>query len=326
MTLTFHSHAAFCHGTFFFVCHLLVVAIIQNRSSRYQSCKHHVPFEVHLLLRGSSGSQRGWISTFAFEQRHVLFRVGITSSPCSKMSRTKMTWMAFPMLASWKIPATCWAVIPRQCFETAVRGWKVPQPSPCSWWWRCKTPRYRCRGIRWAWSRPPPWSPPTALCWLSAVCAAEPGLRPPAVPYPTPPSPSPLARNHLEHLQDRLLKSSPIAWHLKTLVGAESAKHLQRQTHSCSHTLNSTGAGSCSRRSVPLFPVSCCGSWIDDMWLWSLCGIVRGILDRFDKILSLWQGEEASLRETKMTQIKMETVKDFKHFLQIWTYFSKRFH
>lgn len=34
-------------------------------------------------------------------------QVSVTSSPWSRMRRTKMTWMALPMLASWKIPATC---------------------------------------------------------------------------------------------------------------------------------------------------------------------------------------------------------------------------
>lgn len=91
-----------------------------------------------------------------------------------------------------------------------------------------------------------------------------------------------------------------LAWHLKVLISARLAKHLQRQTHSCTHTLNSTRAGSGSRHNVPLFPVSFWGSGIDDMWLWSLWDILGGILDGFNKILSLWQREEASLRETKM--------------------------
>lgn len=55
------------------------------------------------------------------------------------------------------------------------------------------------------------------------------------------------------------------------------------------------------------------------MWLWGICRIMRGILDRFNKILSLRQGEEASLRETKMTEIQnhyLQIIKDFITFLK----------
>lgn len=149
----------------------------------------------------------------------------------------------------------------------AVSRWKVPQSSPCSWWWRCKTPRYRCRGIRWAWSRPPPWSPPNALCWLNAACAAEPGLRPSAAPSPTPPFPSPLVRNQLERLQDRLLERSPVA--CPQLTPKNTRRCTISQTSAASNTFMHTYLELHTGRELlqaqrPAF--SCEFLWLLDRW------------------------------------------------------------
>lgn len=75
------------------------------------------------------------------------------------------------------------------------------------------------------------------------------------------------------------------------------------------HTLNSTGAGCLFGLNAAFFSLTFwCNSWIDDMGLWSPCRIIRGFLDRFNKEVSLWQGEEASLRKRRMTLMKIEWI------------------
>lgn len=135
----------------------------------------------------------------------------VTSSPCSRMRRTKMTWMAFPILASWKIPATCRHrshSLLRKRINCAEMSKAKSYSSPCSWWWRCRTPHYRCRGTQWVWSQPPPWSQPSALCWPSAVTGTEADPPPSAAPSPIPPSLSPPGRSRREHLQHGQRKKS----------------------------------------------------------------------------------------------------------------------
>lgn len=114
-----------------------------------------------------------------------------TSSPCSRMRRTKITWMAFPMLASWKIPAT-WRRKKIWSLELRVKKTLAVFSScwPCSWWWRCRTRRFRFHDILSAWSRPPPWSPPSAPYWQSAPSGPGPTALPPAAPAPIPHAPS----------------------------------------------------------------------------------------------------------------------------------------
>lgn len=76
---------------------------------------------------------------------------------------------------------------------------------PCSWWWRCRTPHYHCHGTLSVWSQPPPWSPPSAPCWRSAVSGAEPAPHPSAAPAPIPHAPSPPGSSHAENLQHRTM-------------------------------------------------------------------------------------------------------------------------
>lgn len=80
-------------------------------------------------------------------------------------------------------------------------------------------------------------------------------------------------------------------------------------THIQIHTLNSTGAGCLFGLKTAFFSLAfCCNSWIDNMGLWSPCRTIRRFLERFDKVVSLWQGKEASLRKRKMTLMKMHCV------------------
>lgn len=75
------------------------------------------------------------------------------------------------------------------------------------------------------------------------------------------------------------------------------------------HTLNSTWVVCFFGLNISFISVTFCGnSWIDDMGLWSSCRIIRRFLGGLNKIMSLWQGEEASLRKIKMTQMKMHWV------------------
>lgn len=80
-------------------------------------------------------------------------------------------------------------------------------------------------------------------------------------------------------------------------------------THIQIHTLNSTWAGCFLGLNISFISATFCGNlWIDYMGLWSPCRIIRRFLGGLNKIMSLWQGEEASLRKIKMTQMNMHCI------------------
>ena len=72
------------------------------------------------------------------------------------------------------------------------------------------------------------------------------------------------------------------------------------------HTLNSTRTGCVLWLRAAFLPVVFCGSsGIDHVGLWGPCRVVSSFLSRFDKVLSLWQREEASLRMIQSTGINV---------------------
>lgn len=71
----------------------------------------------------------------------------------------------------------------------------------------------------------------------------------------------------------------------------------QTHTHILIHTLNSTWAGRFFGPNIPFVSVTLCESRIDNVGLWSLGRIIGRFLGRFNKMVSLWQGEEASLQD-----------------------------
>lgn len=180
---------------------------------------------------------------------------------------------------------------------------------PCSWWWRCRTPRYRCRGILSVWSQPPPWSPPSAPCWRSAASGAEPAPHPSAAPAPIPHAPSPPGPSHAENLQHgtmgEIAHCAPATY--PRLTPKKKYSHVCDYTNICPathteiHTLDSTLARCSVGFGTPLFSGALRGnSWIDKMRLWTPCRIIGRLLDGFNEKLSLWQREEASLRKIIM--------------------------
>lgn len=164
------------------------------------------------------------------------------------MSRTNTIWIALPMLASWKIPATYKkekqniyirmselqvTVYQAALFYTKKVLVSKPNHLPCSWWWRCRTQRFHFRGSPRVWSRPPPWSPPSALCWWSEGRSSEvvptldsvPDLDRDYDPHPAVPAPSALSLappfgntwNHLRKHTQILLMHHSLQW-LKNVV------------------------------------------------------------------------------------------------------------
>lgn len=164
-----------------------------------------------------------------------------------------------------------------------------PIISPCSWWWRCRTPHCHCHDIRWVWSRPPPWSPPSAPCWPNAASgtATPPPLS--AAPSPIPPVPSPPGQSHLAHLKHGQCTTVLSSFDMDTDGQEHPRPYTETHwlTHTHSHTLNSTGAGRFFGPQAPFLSATVCvNSWIDNMGL--VMKLVSRFLNRFNKILPFW--------------------------------------